>query len=262
ISHGVTESDIATLAESASLVPGATDLIGQLQRRGTPVRCITTTYRQYAQPLCGRLGIIPENVAATVFPLPELAARFAHALASLPQIQEDVLRIKHSGNAGALKSHLDSFYWNSGDIAALVGQVKPVGGERKVAAVKAFATALRTPLADWAVIGDSITDFKMLDAVNAAGGLAIAFNANEYALPYATMGLASTSIAGLAAVLQTWQDNGIAAVEELVREKERAGGSDSHGYFHWLRGRETSQLPLDVHKRIRRLVREEAAILG
>ena len=34
----------------------------------------------------------------------------------------------------------------------------------------------------------------MLQAVNKAGGLAIAFNANEYALKYATMSLASVRL--------------------------------------------------------------------
>jgi len=51
-------------------------------------------------------------------------------------------------------------------------------------------------------------------------------------------------------------------VEKLVREKERIGGNDNRDYFHWLSGIETMEAPLQVHKRIRRVVREEAANLG
>ncbi|GAI69181.1 unnamed protein product, partial [marine sediment metagenome] len=55
-------------------------------------------------------------------------------------------------------------------------------------------------------------DFKMLRAVNKAGGLAIAFNANEYALPYSTMGLASTSLDDLWIALKAWEKGGFQAV--------------------------------------------------
>jgi hypothetical protein len=36
-------------------------------------------------------------------------------------------------------------------------------------------------------------------------------------------------------------------------------GEGDRGYFHWLKG---AELPLDVHKRIRRLLRSRAAELG
>jgi hypothetical protein len=48
----------------------------------------------------------------------------------------------------------------------------------------------------------------------------------------------------------------------LVRDKEKAGGNGNRGYFHWLAGIKSIADPLEVHKRIRRIVREEAAKLG
>ena len=112
------------------------------------------------------------------------------------------------------------------------------------------------------MVGDSITDFRMLQAVEAAGGLAIAFNANEYALPYATMSLASTSISDLTEVLAAWKKGQRKEVERLVKEKEKLGGSGDRGYFHWLSGRKDIDEVIEIHKRIRRLVREEAGKLG
>ena len=95
-----------------------------------------------------------------------------------------------------------------------------------------------------------------------AGGLAIAFNANLYALPYATMSLASTSINDLAPVLAAWQTGGRDGAEEMVREKEKAGGKESREHFHWLSDRKDIADVISLHRGIRRLVREEAGKLG
>ncbi len=102
----------------------------------------------------------------------------------------------------------------------------------------------------------------MLQAVEGAGGVAIAFNANEYALPHATMSLASTHISDLMEVLQAWAKGQRKGVERLVKEKEKIGGKGDRGYFHWLSGRKGWDEILAIHKRLRRLVREEAGKLG
>jgi len=102
----------------------------------------------------------------------------------------------------------------------------------------------------------------MLQAVEAAGGLAVAFNANEYALPYSTMGLTSTSLFDLKEVLEAWQRGSRKEAEKIVKDKEKIGGSEDRGYFHWLSGKKDIDEVIEIHKRIRRLVREEAGKLG
>jgi energy-converting hydrogenase A subunit R len=102
----------------------------------------------------------------------------------------------------------------------------------------------------------------MLQAINEAGGLAIAFNANEYALPYASLGLASTHLSDLSPILKAWESGGKEAAKGMVREKERVGGVGDREHFHWLEGVKDLTPILEVHRRIRRLVREEAARLG
>ena len=85
------------------------------------------------------------------------------------------------------------------------------------------------------------------------------------------MSLASTSIGDLTEVLQAWQKAQRKGVEKIVKEKEKTGGSEDRGYFHWLSGRPARQGSaggenidevIEIHKRIRRLVREEAGKLG
>jgi len=266
ILHNISEANITALATQASLTGGAAKLISQLQNSGWKVFCITTTYEQYAIHITHKLGIYAHNVACTPFPLDKLRATLCQEDSRLlQQAEQNILTMHPIADDKQIKQHLDRFFWKkipATNLGAAISQVKPVGGRRKVAALTRFAEAYHQPLSNWVVVGDSITDFRMLQAVEEAGGLAIAFNANEYALPYSTMGLASTFITDLTEVLETWLKGGRGMVEKLVKQKEKTGGSGDRGYFHWLSGRKDLDDVIAVHKRIRRLVREEAGKLG
>jgi len=265
VCHGITENDISALARKATLTAGAISLISRLSAQGWKIFCISTSYEQYAKHIARRLGIFAQNIASTSFPLDKFSKELSKEdFSFLETVEKDILN-KHPLDDDWIKKRLDRFYWKElpkTGIGRLIQQVQPVGGKRKVEALRYFAEAQKQPFANWVAVGDSITDFKMLQAVDQAGGLAIAFNANEYALPYATIGLASTHLDDLRPVLEAWEKSKRAAVEKLVREKEKVGGSGDRSYFHWLHGIISIAAPLEVHKRIRRIVREEAAKLG
>jgi energy-converting hydrogenase A subunit R len=263
--HKIKERDISALARKVTLTGGAAALVSRLSVQGWGVFCVSTSYEQYALHIAHRLNIFSQNVACTSFPLDKISRMLnKDDFHPLETMERDIL--------GALlvdddwiKKQLDHFYWKElpkTSLGSLLKQVRPVGGQRKVEALKRFAQAKGQPLSNWVVVGDSITDFKMLEAVDQAGGLAVAFNANEYALPYATMGLASTHIYDLSPVLESWKKGKRSAVEKLVKGKEKAGGKGDREHFHWLAGIEDITAPLEIHKRIRRVVREEAAELG
>ncbi len=266
ILHNISENNISTLAAQASLTGGAADLVYQLQVDGWRTFCISTSYQQYALHITQKLGIYSHNVACTTFPLNQLLTTLCKDDSDLlQQAEKDILALHPPADDERIKQTLDRFYWEKlpdTEIGESIKEVKPVGGRRKVAALKKFAESHNQPLSQWVVVGDSITDFRMLQAVEEAGGLAIAFNANEYALPYSAMSLASTSIADLKEILQTWEKSQRKGVERIVKEKEKAGGKEDRGYFHWLSGRKNIDDIIEIHKRIRRLVREEAGKLG
>jgi len=266
ILHNISESDIADLAGRASLTGGADKLVSWLQSSGWKVFCISTSYEQYAIHITQKLGIYAHNVACTPFPLNKFRAALSKEDSELlQQAEQDMLTMRPVADDDRIKQSLDKFFWEklpATDLGAAITQVKPIGGRRKVATLNKFADAYDQPLSQWVVIGDSITDFRMLQAVEEAGGLAIAFNANEYALPYSTMSLASTFISDLIEVLEVWQKGHRSGVEKMVKQKEKIGGSGDRGYFHWLAGRKDIDEVIEVHKRIRRLVREEAGKLG
>lgn len=264
--HNITEADITRLAAAARLTGGAEKLVAWLQYKIWRVFCITTTYEQYADHLTHRLGIFTHNVACTPFPLGKLYTNLDIAdYQLLEKAEQDILTMQPITDDDRIKKSLDDFFWDKLPATSLgiaIKEVKPIGGRRKVAALNKFADKYGQPLSNWVVVGDSITDFRMLQAVEQAGGLAIAFNANEYALPYATMSLASTSINDLAEVLEAWPKGHRDRVEKIVKQKEKIGGEGNSSHFHWLSGRKDIEDIIDIHKRIRRLVREEAGKLG
>ncbi|MBI3931757.1 MAG: hypothetical protein HY325_07005 [Chloroflexi bacterium] len=266
ILHNISEADITRLAAKAALTGGADQLIAWLEHGGWKVFCITTTYQQYATHITQKLGIYAHNVASTPFPLNKLKQTLAKEDTALLQaVEEEILSRHPLVDDERIKQSLDDFFREklpTTELGVAIKEVKPVGGRRKVAALNRFAETHTQPLSNWVVVGDSITDARMLQAVEAAGGLAIAFNANEYALPYATMSLASTSIADLTEVLQSWQKGQRKGVEKIVKQKEKSGGKEDRGYFHWLSGRKDIDDVINIHQRIRRLVREEAGKLG
>jgi energy-converting hydrogenase A subunit R len=266
ILHNISEDDIATLAAKAGLTGGVAKFISWLQGNSWKIFCISTSYEQYARHITQRLDIYLHNVACTAFPLDKMRATLSQQETKLlKQAEEDILKLHPPADDKKIKQSLDKFFWErlpDTNLGNAIKEVKPVGGRRKVAALEKFAEKYGQPLSNWAVIGDSITDFRMLQAVEKAGGLAIAFNANEYALPYATMSLASTLISDLQRVMEPWQKSDRRWLERVVKYEERLGGKDEQNYFHWLVGRKDLKDVIEIHKRIRKLVREEAAKLG
>ncbi len=264
--HNISENDIAALATKASLIDGAAQLVSWLQFKSWKVFCISTSYEQYAIHITHKLGIYAHNVAGTPFPLDKFRVTLCKEDSTLlQQTEQDILTMSPVDDDDKIKQRLDYFFWEklpATDLGMAIKEVKPVGGRRKVAALNKFADTYEQPLSKWVVVGDSITDFRILQAVEEAGGLAIAFNANEYALPYATMSLASTSISDLMGVSEAWQKGSRRGAEKIVKEKEKIGGMGDRGYFHWLSGSKDIGEVIEIHKRIRRLVREEAGKLG
>jgi len=265
--HGISEEDISALASRAIFTPGAPRLVSWLQGNDWRVFCISTTYEQYAIHITQKLGIPNQNVASTPFPLDRLQTTLSGEESELiRRAEEDIRGMRPGDDDQLIKQRLDEFFGKrlpQTKVGAAMREVRPVGGRRKVAALNRFAAAYNQPLARWVVVGDSITDARMLQEVDRAGGLAIAFNANEYALSPATMSLASRTIDDLTDVLQAWREGSRAATRRLVREREKMGGEGDRGHFHWLADKPADFAEIvEVHQRIRRLVRQEAGKLG
>jgi len=263
INHGISSDDIAKQAQNAAIVAGARKLIASLE--DWQVFCITTSYEQYASRIMERVGIAQENLACTIFPIDRYRSLMQKEDHDVVAGLEQEIMAFEPGDDEDIKKRLDRFYLQElphTSLGLALREVKPMGGSRKLAALERFAQAHGKSLDRAVAVGDSITDAMMLEAVNNAGGLAVAFNADEHSLAYATIGLASTNLGDLAIALDAWQEGSRNAVERVVREKERLGGKGDRENFHWLAGRSEIQEPLQIHKRIRRIVREVAGKTG
>lgn len=264
IFHHIKEEYISKLAEQSPLTPGAAELVHHLLRDGWNVYCISTSYSQYAMRITEKAGIPPQNVACTYFPLDQLFAQTdLSELKELETVERRLLSLDLSDD-NSLKKLLDRFFWLQPTpvVSKIIKQIKPVGGNRKVVAIRKFLSHRGIPLKYVAAVGDSITDCRMLETVRNSGGLAIAFNANEYALPCANAGLASTHLSDLLYILNSWKENGLDRTTEVIQSGKIHIPENDRNYFHFLAQQQDLSSILQIHKRIRRIVRSEAAKLG
>lgn len=264
IRHGISACYMAEQANNAPLTPGAPELIENLREEGWQVFCITTAYSPFALGLARRLGIQPDRVASTVFPEnaeriavsredAELLDRFTSSLFASPQSIVD------------LREKLDHFFFRElpqTTLGRITAKIAPVGGKRKEMALARFAQSCNQPLDSWVVVGDSITDKDMLRSVDQAGGLAVAFNANKYAIPYATMAMAATSIAPLRRVLVAWTASRREGVKRLLAEEQFYEHADTPVHLSWISEGEAIEDIIRLGEQYRRLMRSKAGELG
>ncbi len=255
--HGLSEEDVERVSAQAALVGGARELIADLQGEGWSVHIISTSYQQHALQTARRLGVEPEDVACTSLPL----TRYREQLTDgdrilLVQTERDILDLYPARNDKEIKRRLDQFFWTElpqTGLGKVLEEVRVMGGRRKAEAARIFAGRRGRTLADVAAIGDSITDAALLQAVHQAGGLAVAFNANQYALPHAAVGLASAELRELYPVLAAWREGGREGVKSALAGKTNPT---------WLGDGEDLEDVLALHMEMRRQVRSVAAELG
>jgi energy-converting hydrogenase A subunit R len=267
--HKLEEQSVREVSSRAVLVDGARELVSGLKNSGWKVFIISTSYEQHAHNIGAQVGVDEENIHCTRFPLSKFLERLEGTdLSEVESVEQQLLEllpIEADEKDEQLKDILNRFYWENLEgtpLGEIITNLNVVGGERKVDAARKVAEANECGLGDMAVVGDSITDFKMLGEVHSAGGLAVAFNANIYAVPYATVSLASESLNDLRPLLDTWseagRDSALTEIESLMNSSHR---NDKY-HFHNLTTRTEYDDILAIHKTYRSLVRGKAAKLG
>jgi len=269
--HGIRAEDIAAVSKGAPLIAGARELVASLVGDGWRAQIISTSYEQHALRIARELGIPERDVACTRLDLDGLTRRLRPSdLGFVREAWDYVLRIGEGLSLeeiadgavdGRIRPRLDEFYWETMPHTALgeaLRGVEVVGGRRKVGALERFCHGLGVYLSQVAVVGDSITDFQMLKAVEAAGGLSIVFNGNRYALPYGTVGVASVSLLNLLPVLRTWVSNGREALRKAVQRADLTP-QEGDAAYHWLVNCPDLAKVVGVHSAARKRARGEGA---
>ncbi|MEA3255030.1 MAG: hypothetical protein U9Q22_04270 [Candidatus Altiarchaeota archaeon] len=297
IHHEIREGDIRKISDKAKIVDGVDYVIDRLKELDWDTYIISTSYEQHALNVARRIGLPREKVYCTRFSLDQYRGEITEEDVSLIEdVERDILELYPPSDDKEIKNRLDKFFredllkTNLGDI---MKEVKVVGGQRKVDALYDIAGKTGKTLGDMIVVGDSITDYKMLGEVKSRGGVSIVFNGNEYALPHANVGLASTDMRFLLPIIAAYANEGRDGVLDVVKEWEKrhdelmktpqdipkelipddvkrflmekvCDESFFKPYFHYLgdvdEGGEKEVL--EIHKRARSRVRGEAAKLG
>lgn len=258
IVEGLTRKDILNVSKKAPLTPGSIETIKAFKEKGYSVTVISTSYAPHARYIGAQLGISEEFIACTPFPKDEIVIS-PEERAEIRTIKNKVLEIPLTDDHH-LKRILDEFYLKTFPAMPLYEKLKPirvVGGRRKVEALEGFIKGLGIPSARTVCIGDSITDFRMLDYLNKAGGLAIVFNGNEYSVPYATIAVAADTLTAIIEPVSLFFEKGTDAVKEFITKKT----DDSMGYTLIEKVPDIDRV-IAVHKLMRRKIRGRAAQLG
>ncbi|HID27569.1 MAG TPA: hypothetical protein EYP22_07100 [Methanosarcinales archaeon] len=293
LSNNITEKDISRVSAKAKIVNGAKELISMCRDLGWKTYIISTSYEQHAYSIGARLGVNKENIICTSLQLDKLKKSVSEDIAIIKKAEDDILKFYENmdKNKEEMIARLDEFFYKElpktsyGDVFS---KVKVVGGMRKVEAMLKIAQENKVKLRDIIVVGDSITDSLMLKKVKEENGIAIVFNGNSYAVPYANLGLASMDIRFLQIIVNALTSD--KDVIKIVKEWEKNRTHFAKGeipyhmitpeikeflenvkipkekfpYFNYLEGASFEKLSkvIEIHQQFRKWVRGEAAKLG
>ena len=292
--HKISESDIRRVSDRAKIVNGAKYMISRLRSMGWDVYIISTSYEQHALNIGEKIGVSKENIACTRFPLDKYISELeTKDFSVVEKIERRILEdLYPQMDDKKIKEELDKFFWKElpkTDLGGVMRRMQVIGGKRKVDAVYEIIRKTKKELKDILVVGDSITDYKMLMEVRENNGVSIVFNGNEYAIPHANIGLASSDMRFLMVVTDAYERGGKDEVIKTVKTWEKmhdkfienpddtppafipediknflAKKQDIPPHFHYLEnaGEEKRANVLKIHKKAREFVRGSAAKLG
>ena len=285
--HDICEKDIKQVSDRAKIVDGAFEMIAKLKEEGWHVHIISTSYEQHAKNIGKKLGVSEQNISCTKLDLHSLKKNIKNKLSIVEDVEHDIIRLSQNGEIGdeiGIVKRLDDFFYNElKDTFDVFSNVRVMGGQRKVEAMLKIADMYKKSPGGITVVGDSITDYKMLKKVKEAGGISVVFNGNEYAAPYANIGLASMDMRVLSFITQ-FEDNKDAFEfvrawelkrDAFIKNPDKISGASvdikkllsgyeekNFPYLHYLGDNPNIEEVVKTHKMFRIAVRGQAAKIG
>lgn len=231
IAFNISEKDLIEVAKrNANFIEGAAKAIAFL-KNSHDLNVISTSYRQYITYTSKLVNIPEQNVCGTYFPIDEykkiveekdkkLVKEWIPIIAKLPK-----LNIGPKSRENQLEKQietvkkLDYFFFEllpQTSFKDILNEIKPIGGSRKYEAVLKFLKNKK--LSDSITIGDSITDVVMLEETKKAGGLALCFNGNEYALLHSNVSIVSDNCIATAVVADIFEKTDMETLKNIIKK--------------------------------------------
>jgi energy-converting hydrogenase A subunit R len=232
ISFEITEKDLINVAKSnANFIDGALKSISFLKKLHD-FNVITTSYKQYIEYTAKLAGILKQNTFGTHFPIDEyrenveekdkkLVKEWIPIIAKLPKLKIGPQSKEKDLSKKQLEAvkKLDYFFFEllpQTSFKFVLNEVKPIGGTRKYEAVLKFLKGKK--LSEAVTIGDSITDVVMLEETKKAGGLALCFNGNEYAIRHSNFAIVSDNCITTAVVADIFEKSNMETLKKVIRK--------------------------------------------
>jgi energy-converting hydrogenase A subunit R len=232
ISFDVTEKDLIEVAKrNANFIDGAEKSISLL-KKFHDFNVITTSYNQYIEFTAKLVGILKQNTYGTKFPIDDykkiveekdkkLVKNWIQIIAKLPKLNIGPESKKNDLSKEQIEAikKLDYFFFEllpKTSFENILNEVKPIGGSRKFEAILSFLKNRK--LSDSITIGDSITDVVMLEETKKAGGLALCFNGNEYAMLHSNVSIVSDNCIATAVVADIFENAGMKTLKNIIRK--------------------------------------------
>jgi energy-converting hydrogenase A subunit R len=215
---GLRDRDLHDFSRSSiRLVPGALEALQRI-RAQMPAFIISTSYEPYVRAVCEALQFPFESAYCTKISL-DAYALSEEERQELLTLYDQIVQRKEispgvqsvdelSGEDRQTLELLDHIFWErvwGMEIGRVLREVQPIGGPEKARALHEISERTGISLAQTIYVGDSITDVEALALVRQAGGLAVAFNGNRYALRAAELGCISSDALILAEIAEAFQ---------------------------------------------------------
>lgn len=232
LAFGATDERIADYSrDHVHLVPGADKLMSYVSS-WMDARIISTSYSPYIKALSEKLGFPFEHTYSTplaldAYSLSEEERATLEALKSEIDCLDEIIfpegaagRSELDAPSRATIDRLDEIFFGElpdMESGALLDDVNPIGGIEKANALTDSLGVTGNRLADVIYVGDSITDVQALTMVRKAGGLAVSFNGNRYAVGAADVAVITENTDVMTYIAESFLEGGKEHVFILFR---------------------------------------------
>ncbi|MEI8182812.1 MAG: hypothetical protein WCG29_08915 [Desulfomonile sp.] len=196
-----------------------------------PSYIVSTSYSQYIVAVCGAIGFpflntfstavnldnydlspkekrILKDIHAQILALPDF--RIPSSAGSVEDLSESDRKTIHA---------LDEIFWEiipGLEINRIITEVNPVGGIEKAQAIERICEAEAVDLENVFYVGDSITDVDAFRMVRQAGGVALSFNGNDWAVKEASFAVTARNALPIGWLALLFANHGFSGFEDLM----------------------------------------------
>ncbi|MGQ9689444.1 MAG: hypothetical protein ACUVXF_11765 [Desulfobaccales bacterium] len=235
-SAGLTKAQIAAYSrEHLTLMPKAEEAYGFLKTLACLMFAMSSGYCPFAEAVAERLGFMRRNLFCTGLDLEAIEisdsqaaelGRLLQEIATAPAITWPPAAKTPEGLTPEVRETirlLDTVFWETiprMNLGRGYQELRVMAGPEKAQALEDSLGRTGLKVSDVMYVGDSLTDVAALEKVRSGGGVAVAFNADRFALRAAeVMVVADTAwpVALLAAIFQHWGKEGVVELAQSSR---------------------------------------------